>query len=178
MRIFLHKNKLASAFQKGYTLLELLIYMGIFSTVIVVLTNVFSQILDLQLESKSTSSVETDGGFILARLMYDLNQVQGGSNLLIPASLGQTASTLQFVSNSVNYTYSLDGSNNLILTNNTSGTSDMLNSYDTQITSVSFQRLGNTGGRNSIQVVFTIASRTTRSSGPETRSYQTTVATR
>src|SRR6266568_6925831 len=89
---------------RGSTLIEMLLYMGIFAILLVVLTQIFSAIIDVQLESESTSVVSQDAKFLLARLNYDIQQSQ---NVLIPSSLGSQASTLQITSASTNYTYGL-----------------------------------------------------------------------
>lgn len=171
------KNLLMSWFAKnkkwqGFTLVELSIYMGIFVTLLLILTNLFSQVIDVQLESQATSSVEQDGRYILTKFLYDMNRA---SSITAPA-LGAAASTLQIVVSGVTYTYSIDGNNNLILTNN-NGT-DMLNGYDSSISNLSFQQIGNVGGKNTIQIQFRVTSKTTRPSGPEVRNYQTTAGIR
>jgi hypothetical protein len=73
-------------------------------------------------------------------------------------------------------TYSLvDG--NLIL--EAGGIPNRLNSLDTSLTSLSFTRLGNVGGKPTVQVSFDIESNITkRGNVNETRSYQTTLGIR
>src|SRR5579859_4809889 len=58
--------------QKGVTLIELIIYMGIFSTLLMVLVQLFGSIVNVSLESQSNSSVSQDSRFILSRMSYDI----------------------------------------------------------------------------------------------------------
>ncbi len=154
---------------KGFTTIELLVYMGILSFLIMILSTIFVSIVDVQLDSKSTSDVDQDGRYILARLAYDFGSAQSVAS---PSTPGSSSGTLQISINSINYTYNLDGSGNLQLTNNL-GTNN-LNSINTTIPSITFQRIGNGGINDTIRVTFTVKSTTQRHTVPEQRTYQTT----
>jgi len=148
--------------------------MGILSILLGVLTSIFVSALDVQAESQATSSVERDGNYILARLNYDIHRAQ---SINIPVVNGVTASNFQIVINGVNYTYSVDGNNNLILANNL-GVNN-LNNYGTNISAFSVERLGNAGKvEDTLKINFTVTSRTQRVSGPETRNFQTNLSLR
>ncbi len=162
------KNKAIQ--QKGSTLIEMLIYMGVFSVLIGVLSTIFGAILDVQLESQGTSRVDQDGRYILARLSHDIEDATG---ITTPSSPGQTSSTLQIAVNSINYTYGLDGSGNLQLTV-PSGT-DRLNSQGIVVSGLSFTRLGNGGANDTIRVNYTVTSTIQSPSGPDARTFQTTL---
>jgi Tfp pilus assembly protein PilW len=159
--------------QVGMTLIELLIYMGLLSIFLVVLTSVFTSIVNVQLESKSVSSVEEDGRYILNRLTYDIRRA---SSITTPASIGGSGSTLALVINGSTYTLSQNG-NNLQLVS--SAGTDNLNSVDTKISNLSFQRIGNVSGKNTIVINFTITSAIQKmGNGPETKAVQTTIGIR
>jgi len=160
--------------QKGITMVELLLYMSILAVFLTILTSVFTQALDVQSESQATSSVEQDGNYILTRLAYDIHRAQ---NINAPATNGTTTNSFQIVIGGINYAYSVDGNNNLILTNNLG--INNLNNYGTSISAFSVQRLGNTGGvENTLKISFTITSRTKRASGFETKNFQTNLSLR
>lgn len=165
------KNSFMSC-QRGFTIVELLIYMGILSIILGILSMIFVQIIDSQLESQATSSVEQDSRFLLSRFMYDINHA---SSIVSPA-LGATSNSFQIVREGVTYTYSINGNNDLQVATNTE--TDTLNGYDTSVSGLSFQQLGKLGGENSVRIELTLTSRTLRKSGPETRNVQTTVSTR
>lgn len=157
---------------KGFTLVELIIYMGIFSIFLLVLTTMFTTIFSSQFETNSITSTEQDGRFILRRLS---NDIQGSSAINVPSTIGASSNTLQLVINGVTNTYSLDNGN-LILVNE-KGTNN-LNNFDSTISDLSFLRLGNNGGKNTIKFSFTTTSKTLKESGPETKTYNMTIGTR
>lgn len=160
--------------QKGVTIIELILYMAILSILLTMLTSVFVSALDVQSESQATSSVEQDGNYILARLAYDIHRAQ---NINIPAVNGATANNFQITIDGVNYTYSLDTNNNLILSNNF-GTNN-LNNHGSGISAFSVTRLGNVGGvENTLKINFTITSKVKRISGFETKNFQTNLSLR
>lgn len=163
MKIF--KNR------KGFTLIELLLYMGIFSILLTVSLQMFGSVFELQLESQATSSVDVDGKFILSRFGYDIARAD---SITTPVSVGQSSSSMTIVTSGQSITYSLsDG--NLNLTNSTLGTTDQLNSNESVVSDLSFLRLeGSSGGKDLIQISFTLTSETTQRSGKEVRAFGTT----
>lgn len=157
------------SFQKGFTLVEMLIYMGILTMIITALSVLLGEILNVQLDAQSTSGVDQDSRYIQGRMTYDM---QRASSITTP-SLGTPSSTLQIVINSVNYTYSIDGSGNLVLTDGT-GT-NQLNSGDTTISGVSFERIGDGDDNDTVRVTYTVTSDIQETSGQEARTVQTTL---
>lgn len=157
---------------QGFTLIELAVYIGLFSILLIVLTEVFTSALDDRLEAESSSQVVQDGRFILARFMYDINRAE---SIAAPAVLGEQANSLQIIISGAAYTYSLN-SNNLELTNNFG--INKLNSGDTTISNLNFKRLGNISGKNTIQINFTLTSKTVPKSGPEIKNFQTIIGLR
>ncbi len=168
MKIFVKRTILS----KGTTMVEMLLYMGIFLLLLGTMMQLFSSILDVRLESDATSSVTQDGRYILARFTYDLQNAQ---SIATPASAGGTAPTMQFVTSGITYTYSLV-SGNLQVSDGTN--TNILNSYDTSVSNVSFQRLGNTNGKNTVTISFTLTSATKRVKGFEVKTFQETAGLR
>jgi len=166
------KNK-----QAGFTLTELILYMGLLIILITILSQIFSSILDVQLESKSTSSVELDGRYILTKLMHDMRLMQTNlpinDNIITPSMPGSTNPTLNFTVNSINYTYGLNNGNFELI--NDKGTNN-LNSVNTFITALQFTRIGTGANTDTIQVNFTLTSKIKKNSEPETRNYTTTIS--
>jgi hypothetical protein len=167
-------KKIKTRSQKGYFLVELLLYMGILTILLSILTSIFVSALDVQLESQGTSSVEQDGNYILVRLAYDIHRAQ---SISFPVANGDTASNFTIVIGAENYTYSVDGNNNLILTNN-SGANN-LNNYNSSISNFTIQRLGNAGGiENTLRISFTDTSKTKKVLGFEVKDFQTNLSLR
>lgn len=161
-------------FQKfsGFTVVEMLLYMGLLSGFLVVLTSIFLSALDVSSESQSFTRVEEDGRYILARLQYDIARSQA---VTIPMTLGSSTNTLQMTIGGVGTTYSLSGTNLIITTG--SGT-NALNSFGSQVSGFTVVRLGNPGGKESVTVDVTVTSVTQRPSGPEVRSFRMTQGVR
>lgn len=157
----------------GFTLVELLLYMGLFSILLVITLQMFTSIFDVQLESEATSSVDADGKYILQRFTYDMNRA---SSITTPVTQGTSSATLTIVVNSQNLTYSLN-SGNLNLQNASTGTTDRLNSSDTSVSNLSFIRFDG-GGKDVVQMSFTLSSVTNRRSGKQVANYQTSAGLR
>jgi len=157
---------------KGFTLVELIIYFGIFSFLLLILTSVFTSSLTSQLESESLTSVEQDGRFLLLRLSRD---IQAASSITTPTTVGQSSSTLTIVKNGQNNTYSESGGN-LILTNNDGA--NYLNNFNTTVSDLNFTRIGNLNGKNTVVITFTIRSKTQVNGVLESKDFRTTIGTR
>lgn len=158
---------------KGFTLIELSLFMGMFSIILVVLLQVFSLIIDKQVEVESSSAVESDRLFILTRLAYD---IQRADSIITPGNPGEEGSTLALSIDGSTYTYMLDGGN---LTLTSPAGTDTLNSHvRSTVSGVTFQRLGNTTGKNTINVAYTVTSVIETPQGNETKSVNTTLGTR
>ena len=161
-----------SNLSRGYTLVELLIFMGMLSILLVFLSQIFASIVDARLESESTSSVVQDGNFLLNRFMYDIART---SSVNLPNAVGVTDTTLNITIDGVNYVYALNAGN-LELTVNSA--TSLLNSVNSSISNLTFQRIGNDDGKDTIQLGYTVTSKIQRPVGPESESYQTTVGLR
>ncbi len=158
--------------KRGFTLIELVVYFGIFSLLLIMLTNIFGASIATQLESESLSSVEQDSRYLLLKFSKDISEA---SSIVIPASPGNSASTLRIVVNGTNYDYALTNGN-LILTNN-SGANN-LNNFNTTISNFSAARYGNINGKNTVTISFAITSKIRQSSGSETKTFTATFGTR
>jgi prepilin-type N-terminal cleavage/methylation domain-containing protein len=138
--------------QSGVTLIEMLVVMGLLSTMLVLIATIFTSAADVQQESQSYSSTLSSGRFMMARLNYDIARA---SAVTAPSSLGATSPSLDLTVNGASYAYNTSGSN-MTLTD-TTGT-DSLNSADVTVSNVNFQELGNTGGEPTIVYSFTLTS--------------------
>lgn len=173
--------------QKGITLIELIIYMGIFSTLLMVLVQLFGSIVNVNLESQANSAVSQDGRFILNRVSYDLRQMVA-SSITLPAGFGaiNSGSTLSFTTTGgKTYTYSLvtdpmNPGKDLQISDGVN--TDRLNSYGTTVSNLTFTKLKSTASsnpKNTITISFTLTS-TTVESGNRNKvgNFQTTIGTR
>lgn len=157
---------------KGSTLVELLLYMGLISILLVILTTMFLSAIDVQQSSQSTSSAELEGNYLLTRLAYDIHRA---SSITTPATLGSSSPTLTLVIGGLSYTYSVF-SGQLSLAQG--ATSEFLSGFDTTISNLSFTRLGNATGKPTLQISFTVRGVGTSSQPAEIRNYQSSIGLR
>lgn len=73
--------------KKAFTLVELLVTMGIFTVLFSVLSQVFASVIETRLKSEVESQLAREQGWILARMAYDVNRAEaitsvGVSNIL------------------------------------------------------------------------------------------------
>src|SRR3989344_6053875 len=94
---------LPSKFNSGFTLVEMVIYTGLLSVLLLVLTGIFVSILDVKSASETSSAITQDSRFILARFAHDIAR----SSSINGPVLGGEGSTLEMDIDGDTYTYSL-----------------------------------------------------------------------
>lgn len=139
---------------RGISIIELLVYIGLLSIFIIILLDVFTSILGAKLESQSTSTINQDARYIFSKLSYDITNA---SSFSVPNLTTLVVGT---------DTYALVGDN---LTLN----SVRINGADTKIDALSFVQIGNT-----VKTSFTIESLVDEPSGNQTRVIESTFGTR
>jgi len=158
--------------QKGFTLVEILLYLGLLSIFLLVATDFFVTTATFTVESQTTNFVDLDSRLIFSRLRYDLLRADSVS---IPAAPGQTSPSLSLFINGQNFSYSLVG-DSLTLQEPT-GTF-ALHSNQTKVTSLIFQRIGNPTGLPTIKFTFTIESARQDNGGSKQKTVTSTVSLR
>ncbi len=157
---------------RGFSIIELLLYTAILSSFLLMLTNVFVTMLEVQLESQASSVVVSDSRYLFARMAYDLGRA---SAIVEPVAIGAQSQSLIITVGGQTYTYAVVG-DDLILT--TASASGALNSFQSNVSNVSFRRYGNMNGKNSVRVFVRLTSRTLRQGEPEVRDFDTILGTR
>ena len=158
--------------QQGVTFVEILLVMGLLGIFLVVLTSIFTATLDVQTQSEAYSATVSDGRFIMTRLNYDISRATAIST---PASLGTSGASLVMTVGGSVYTYALSGSD-LQLTD-VIGTAN-LNGSGTTVSNLSFQRLGNVGGKDTIRYSFKLTSTAKDKSGNDSLTFTSTAERR
>jgi Tfp pilus assembly protein FimT len=162
-----------SNYQSGVTLIELLLYMGIFSLLLMVFVQLFGGIVNVNSQ---------DSRYILNQMTYTLRQAK---TIAQPAGFGtaNAGSQLQFTtSGGTTYTYSLSadpvGQQKLMLSDGVNV--EQLNSAGTTISNLLFTRLQTTGtsGESTVTISFTLTSTTRAQKGYQQETFQTTVGKR
>lgn len=148
--------------QRGTTLVEVILTMGLLAGFLVILTTIFTESVDTQSQTTSYAAITTDGRYVLARLNYDLRRA---SAITAPAALGDSGSSLTLTINGDDYTYAIS-SGRLALT--VDGNTDYLTADNDTVSGLSFQKLGNSGGVESVRYSFTISSSSAHNTDSQT----------
>ena len=185
LRFKKEKGCIPSSHEYGFSLIELILYMGFFSTLLMVLVQLFGSIVNVNLESQANAAVSQDGRYILNQMTYTLRQA---STYTLPAAFGtNNASTqLQFTTlGGKTYTYALSsdpvGQKKVIVTDTgVGGSTEQLNSTGTTVSNLFFTRLKTTGtsGKNTISISFTLTSTARDTKGTRQETFTTTVGGR
>ncbi|MFA5025494.1 MAG: hypothetical protein WC503_03245 [Candidatus Shapirobacteria bacterium] len=162
------KNKL----KKATTIVELTLYMGLLSIFLLILFDLFSQIISTQTRSVAVSLVQTNGNFLLSKLTHDINQANA---ITIPASIGSSAVSMTLTIGTTNASYTV--SNGRLTITDSSGTFN-LSDVDTTVSNFVVTRLGNSGGKAGLKIIFTLTSNVVDNSNLKTKTYQTFVSLR
>ncbi len=160
---------------KGFTLIELTMSMGILAVLLVAFTAIFGSVVDVNLESSSASAIDQDGRFVISRLVYDTQRADEIVQPSVPATT--SSNTFTVLISGEQFTYGMDLNENIALTNN-SGT-NTLNSMNTKVENLTFQRIGIGDNTDTIQVKFNLVSRIQRTAGiVDSKDFQTTLSIR
>jgi hypothetical protein len=170
--ITLPKINMINKFKPATTIVELTLYMGLLSIFLLILFNLFSQIISTQTRSVAVSLVQTNGNFLLSKLTHDINQA---SSITSPASIGASATSMTLQIGGTATAYSI--SNGRLILTDTSGSYN-LNDTDTTVSNFMATRLGNSGGKAGLQISFTLTSNVVDNSNVKTKTFNTFAAIR
>lgn len=177
------RKKINHGFKKGFTLVELIVYMSLLGILLIVLTDILVAVLDTRLRSEATNYVEQDSRYILSRLTRSINQLPSNWEIISPGAFGSSSGTLTYQVPLFPITYELSGDDLEYNYPNLSPPPAGLlrfnvNSSETTVTNLNFTKLGDTVGKESIKIKFTVTSKTTPASGPASQTIETTVSRR
>ena len=158
--------------RKGFTIIELVIYMSILSVLLLFFTELFATLVNKQLETESVSSVQQDANYLLSRLSYDFGRA---SHISLPTTPGAPVSSMQLMIGPKYYNFSSNSGNMII---EQGGIQSILNSSETTISNLTFQRLGVGNAADVVQVKFDITSRIKQQAGYDVTHFSTTLGIR
>jgi hypothetical protein len=170
------KTKLKTRYKTsspGITLVELLIYMGLFTGFLVILSGVFVSTLEVQSESSQTARIEQDSQYLFARLQYDVSRAD---DLISPAVNGETTNSLVIAVTEGELTYFIE--NGQLKLSLSGGTSEVITSTGITVSLLEFQRLANEDGIPSVRTQIQLNSTALGSFSPETRDLTYTLGLR
>ena len=169
--------------QKGFSLIEILLYMSLLSLIAFVAVDLFLGVGEFSLESSSKSTLQDDAKYITRRLSYDIHQA---STITTPGSYGdgnrtselQLELTLSF-SPVETHNYLLVG--NDLLYQRTSGGSTQsakLNSNQNRLNFLWFSNISTGSAKPTIKILFELEAVRTTKQGPTRQTFETVVGSR
>lgn len=136
----------------GYTLVELLMFIGLFSILLSVLTTIFFSTLELRARTEITTTVEQDSRYVLQKLTQ---VVRDADSVILPLANGNSSSQLIISRGGSTETYQIQ---NAKLVQIVGTDSFQLNASTTNIDSFSVQKLGNISGSSTVKISLTLSS--------------------
>lgn len=135
--------------KQGFTLIETMIYMGLLAMILLVITNLMITTSVFSQEETARIEIQQTGRYQLEKIVRDLENTTAIStpsdasptnNLVVTTSGGQIS-------------YQLSGNN---LTRQTISSTENTNSNQVKIDSVNFRRIGNAGGKPTIEITINV----------------------
>ncbi len=166
--MFFQKFKL----REGFTLVELLIFTSIFTVVSVAFVGIFIVITRIQSRESSSIGVNQESQFVLQtiqRLVQDSSLIEMDSN--VPTTTLKLR--MPTVANDPTYVYVANGQ--LFLQEATSGAPQALTSQRVLLSSLNFTKRSNPGGKDAVDVVFTMQARASTTQQIFSQAIQTSV---
>lgn len=136
--------------KSGFTLVELIISMGIMTILITVLAQVFGSILSMRQKNEAVSVLAQDSRFVVARIAYD---VARATSITSP-TIGNPGPTLTLIIDGHNYVYTLQ--NNKLTLSIDAGAQNIINSHATNISTLTFTQNNPVGGYLNVQADLTL----------------------
>jgi len=135
----LNKNSLPRTNSAGFTLMELVIYLGIVSFVTVLLAASMSNLLGGRGKTQSQQRVSESIQFLSDRITDDIRQA---TSISVPATSGAQGSTLTMLVANASVTYTLTGTT--VTRQSGVASAEAITPSDVAVTALNFQRLENT----------------------------------
>jgi type II secretory pathway pseudopilin PulG len=159
--------------RKGFTIIELLVYIGIFSVVVVAFVTIFISIVRVQSNQSSEVEVESQVQFVLQQIQYYVEQ----SNLIdLPLDTATTTLVLETASSSENPTTLTLASGTLYVQQTVGGSLQALSSQQVTISNLSFTRHTNGTSPDSLSVGFTLSYNTSNTEQTFSQPIETSIA--
>ena len=138
--------------KKGFTLVEMLVSIAIFSVIIVAFIGILVVILQIQAQSSSSQAVNQESQFLLQKMQY---YVESASVINIPTSTPLHA-RVHVASSSLDPSYITLSSGTVYLQQN-GGTLQALTSPKVTVSNLLFTRNANPPGHDAVSISFTMA---------------------
>jgi len=140
--------------KNAFTLMETVVYLGIFSSLLIVFSLLFSALIDTSYSNRANSFLNHDYNYIKTKLG---NEVKSSSSILNPSVISNSSNILTIKKDSVIKIFRFRNGNLELITDNVT---DKLNSSETFFKNGKFTLKGDFNGRKIIEVSGTLSSQT------------------
>jgi len=152
--------------RKGFTIVEMLLYIGLFSTVVLVTTQILISITDMYLESAATSSLEQNANFLSQKMQYDILR---STRIVEPASPAVPGSRLVLQIDGTDHIYEIQ---NQVLLLTANDETNQVSTNDVNVSGLAVRRVGNGTATDSARLEMTLQSKFIEADGRQrTSSY-------
>lgn len=146
-----HKSNLHRKYY-AYTLIEILLYVGLTSALLLTITATFGQVLEVRSENSARRTVESEARFIISKLE---SEITSASDVTLPADNSSGAQlSLTIPGEGTNTIFSLSGSNLVI---NENGGGNLQLSSDVTVSGLSFTNRTTSPAPSLIDYTFTLS---------------------
>jgi hypothetical protein len=142
-----------SLLRRGFTLFELVIFMGIFAGVIVMFVTILVSVMRVQVRQEGAAEVNGQSQFVLQSIQ---RYVEQSSLVEMPADTASTTLKLRMVSSSTDPTV-IYSSSSIVYVTQAGGSPQPLSSNKVLVSNLTFVKRANAGGHDSVSVAFTVA---------------------
>lgn len=157
--------------QKGFSLIETIVYFTLLSIILLMLTDLFLRLSDSFLESKSKGQIEIEGERAIRRLIYDIRRTD---SLITPPNPGDVSTTLELDINGTSHIYSLNSATIEL----DDGQINSLSSNTVAVQQLTFTNISTAATKPTIKINFSLDSATTTKTGVESKGFETVVSLR
>jgi prepilin-type N-terminal cleavage/methylation domain-containing protein len=158
---------------QGFTLIEMLIAVSIFTVIIIAFIGILSVVTQVQVQSSSTAAVNQESQFLLQKLQY---YIQTASIIDMPTSTSPSTLTFDVASSSLDPSYITLASGTVYLQQSSGGALQALTSNRVKVTSLSFTRKANPPGHDAVSVSYTMVYNTSNIAQAFSQLFQTSIA--
>lgn len=158
--------------QSGFTMIELLMYLGLYSILIIIVTQLFLTLIESRTEAENLTRLQQESRYITQRLTYDIRRAD---QITLPAQVGQSGNQLELSINGDTLRYQVNTNGFLELVS-PSGTA----SISSQVTASQFlvQKTGSTGLNDGASVRLLLVSPQLTAQGQDEQLSEFAVSTR
>jgi prepilin-type N-terminal cleavage/methylation domain-containing protein len=159
--------------KKGFTLIEMLIAIAIFTVIAIAFIGILSVVTQVQVQSTSAAAVNQESQFLLQKLQY---YIQTAS--IIDISTSTPTSTLKFdvASSSLDPSYITLASGTVYLQQPSGGALQPLTSNKVTVSNLLFKRNANPPGHDAVSISYTMVYNTSNIAQSFSQLFQTSIA--